>query len=298
MIGGTGFVGQSLAAGWRNSGRPLRYLVHRRSPSWLTGSAIDVRQVDLEDEDSIAENVAGSSAVINLLRPLGDGWYPSLLGRMAPVLRQAGVVRYVHTSSIDIFSGSTEQWVNEGTPPKPRTDYEREHVACEQIVTGTFDEPIILRLGAVFGPSGRNIVSFADEIASRRNVKIVLRRLLNGARRMHLVSAETVTRALAFMTLQERPAPYQVFLVTDDAFEENNFRFVQDVLADAYGRPDLKSIPSLPQPLLKATLVLRGKTPAVAGRRFSPNRLHALGFENSDFPNALRAYAAYLAERS
>src|SRR5690606_21486101 len=112
----------------------------------------------------------------------------------------------------------------------------------------------VLRLGAVFGAGGRNVVGFAKEMRHAPGWKLALRRALYGDRRMHLVSVETVADALVRAALAPAPLGSQVVLVTEDAAPDNNFAYVQDCLAEAFGRAALKSVPVLPRICLRLAL--------------------------------------------
>lgn len=296
VLGGTGFVGEALARWWRQADRPLTFLVHRSRPGWLDELDLNHVEVDLGDVSSIRKAIGDSHTVINLLRPLGDGWYPKVLDVVLPALQSASVVRCVHASSIDVYSGSSEAQVTAATPAAPRTAYEIEHVDAEHRICKLFAEPSILRLGAVFGPGGKNIVALATEMANSPRYKLILRRALYGSRRMHLVSLTTVCGAIEAATLADQPGV--LVNVTDDSYEQNNFGVIQDMLARSFGREGLAGIPSAPAFVLDLALRLRGLSPVVARRRFSSDGLDRLGSMRGDFITEIEHYAQYLALQS
>lgn len=296
VLGGTGFVGEALARCWPLDERPLTYLVHRSSPGWLDELGVTHTAVDLSNTSSVASAVRGASTVVNLLRPLGDGWYPKVLDVVLPAMEASGVVRCVHASSIDVYSGSTETKVTTSTAPAARNAYEREHVDAEKKIGSLFAEPVILRLGAVFGPGGKNIVSLAEEMASLQLGRLFVKRALYGRRRMHLVSLPTVCGAIKSAALSG--AADAVINVTDDEVEENNFGFVQDTLAASFGRRPFSGMPSAPGIILDLVLGLRGLSPALARRRFDSDGLDRLQSPRGDFVKELKHYAHYLSQRS
>lgn len=297
VLGGTGFIGNVLAEGWPPR-RPLRYLVHRSRPSWLGTARVEIRQVALDDPAAVLDALRGSEVLINLLRPDGSGWYPDTMRRLQPIFRESGIRRCIHASSIDIYAGTDATFIDEETPSRPLSPYEVEHCAAETILAAAFPETIILRLGAVFGPGGRNIVSFAKEMKHAPHWKLALRRALYGERRMHLVSVQTVCEALIQLALQGQALAMQMILITDDADPNNNFAFVQDRLAEAFGRQPLRGVPVLPARFLRLALRLRGLPGRGIQRRFSSERARKLGLRQSGFGDALCAYARYLATRA
>lgn len=294
VLGGSGLVGEALARRWR-SDRPLLYLVHRSQPEWLNGLGVAHRHVDLESIDSIVEAAEGAGTAINLLRPVGDGWYPRTLRTILPSLKKASVSHFVQASSIDVYNGSSVTYASSTTPVAPRSAYELEHVEAEALVANAFDHHLVLRLGAVFGPGGKNLVSLARDMAHAPYAKLALRRALYGARRMHLVSLATVCAALEAASAFAHEGEHPVFNITDDTEEHNNFAFVQDGLARHMGRSGLSSVPQFPAPILGLALRARGLSPAIARRRFQDDTLR-LGAVRSDFVAQFEAYATLLAD--
>src|ERR1700687_3553586 len=103
VVGGTGFIGRALIERWPISQRfQLRVLVHRSRPQWLEACGVEVTPIDLAAQ-GFAPALSGCAVLINLLRSHGDGWLKEVMERLVPTLIQAGVRRYVHCSSIDVY---------------------------------------------------------------------------------------------------------------------------------------------------------------------------------------------------
>ncbi|MER8849231.1 MULTISPECIES: NAD-dependent epimerase/dehydratase family protein [Mesorhizobium] len=297
VLGGTGFVGQAFARGWANaSARPSRYLLHRSRPRWLNSGETEIQHVDINDAAQVLDALRGHDVLINLLRPDGSGWYRSVVENLRPSFQESGITRCIHASSIDVYSGVEERHVREDTRPQPLAAYEREHLAVESLIRDSFPETIVLRFGAVFGPGGRNLVSLAEEMRHAPSWKIALRRSLYGARRMHLVSVETAAGSLVHLALHRNPLGSQLVLVTDDHDPNNNFAFVQDRLAAAFGRSIQGLGGTAPKSLLKFLLRSRGLPSQSIDRRFSHERAVELGLPSEAFPDRLEKYAVQLAE--
>ncbi|RUY28899.1 MULTISPECIES: NAD-dependent epimerase/dehydratase family protein [unclassified Mesorhizobium] len=296
VLGGTGFVGEALARQLANTALPpSRFIVHRSQPEWLDVVGVEVKKVDLSDSAEVLAALRGHDILINLLRPDGTGWYPTLMRSLQPTFRETGISRCLHASSIDVYAGVLERQIDEGTLPCPLSAYEQEHLIAEEILTGSFSETIVLRLGAIFGSGGRNLVSLAEEMKQAPSWKIALRRVLYGERRMHLVSVETVAQALVKLAFDRKIHGSQIVLVTDDSDPNNNFAFVQDRFAQAFGREFPKFGPTSPRFFLRFLLRLRGLPAQAIDRRFSAIRATELGLVSEAFTSRLDNYASDLA---
>ncbi|WP_204289323.1 hypothetical protein, partial [Serratia marcescens] len=86
-------------------------------------------------------------------------------------------------------------------------------------------------------PGGRNLQAIANEVEKAPAWRLAARRSLNGSRRLHLVSLETVVQTMIQLTNADAPPPR--LIVTDDAAPENNFADVQDLLIRVFRRPDV-----------------------------------------------------------
>ncbi|PPQ14330.1 hypothetical protein CV770_37485 [Bradyrhizobium sp. AC87j1] len=295
VLGGTGFVGRVLAETWPAAQRCPRYLVHRSLPDWLLGSGNRIQRVNLDDPADVRRALTGSNVLINLLRADGQGWYPDLLRRLSQSFAKAGLRRCVHASTIDVYAGSATNPIDEETPVWPLSSYEKEHCEAERIIAAAFPEAAILRLGAVFGPGGRNVVRFGREMADASITKLALRRALYGERRMHLVSVFLVAHALAQFAVDARIHGTTRVLLTQDDHPDNNFAFLQDVLAESFGRQSLRKVPTLPRLTLRLALSLRGLPSQAVERRFSVQKAKRFGLITEGFSEALQNYARMLA---
>ncbi|MFF5867966.1 NAD-dependent epimerase/dehydratase family protein [Pseudomonas sp. NPDC012596] len=303
VLGGTGFVGRHLLeARSELAGFDLVYAVHRSEPDWLLEADVRVERFDVNDPASLTPILGPGCTVLNLLRPDGSGWFEPAIVNILQACGQSRVKRYVHVSSIDVFGAAADDEVDANTRIDPRTPYEREHAAAEAVVravqAGLF-EVVVLRLGAVFGEGGLNIVSFVNEVSQAPAWKLALRRVLYGSRRMHLVSVQKVAQTLAFVAQVPAVRQGEVVLVTDDAAAENNFGYLQDELMRAFGRSSIRYLPHLPQSVLGLLLRLRNISNANPMRRFREARLAEWGQPaTADFKQQLHRYIEMLKEQA
>lgn len=300
VIGGTGFVGHHLLDALSGSGSPFEiiFAVHRNEPDWLKNSSMRVQRFDVENSASLQQMLTPGCTVLNLLRPDGSGWFLPAIENVLVACRAAAIKRYIHVSSIDVFGASPDSICTSSSPIVPVTPYEREHAAGEAIARAVPDqhfEALVLRLGAVFGVGGLNIVSFVNEVSKAPHWKLALRRSLYGARRMHLVSVEKVVEVLIFMTTAEPIVQGEVIVVTEDFAPDNNFAYLQDSLMKAFGRPVFSRVPYLPPSILRYVLSARKVSNSDPMRRFRDDRLAELGMvDKALFNSRLNSYIGHL----
>lgn len=299
VIGGSGFVGRHfLGVCDALDCTEIIYAIHRTQPEWLSNPKVQVARFDVDEPATLAAILVPGCTVINLLRPDGSGWFESGITNVLKACEQSRIKRYLHVSSIDVFGAAPDAVVDANTRLDPRTPYEREHAAAEALaraVPAASFEVVVLRLGAVFGDGGMNIISFVREVSSAPVWKLALRRVLYGPRRMHLVSVEKVAQTLAFVAKVPEIRHTEVVLVTDDAAPENNFGYLQDALMQAFGRPSISYLPHLPQAMLGLLLRLRRISNANPMRRFSERRLAEWQQPGTaEFKQQLQCYIALL----
>ncbi len=295
VVGGSGFVGRHfLKVIGDLSEYQVVFAIHRTEPEWLASAPVQRVNFDIDDSASLRKVLPEGCTVINLLRPDGSGWFEAGIRNVLHACANARVKRYIHVSSIDVFGAAEEAVVSASTPIKPRTPYELEHAAAEALVKevkSAVMEVVVLRLGAVFGEGGLNIVSFVEEVHGAPLWKLALRRLLYGKRRMHLVSVGKVVRTLAFFVTLPTVTQGAVVLVTDDASPENNFAYLQDEMMRAFQRSTISYVPHVPLALLGFLLKMRGISNSNPMRRFDEPRLEKWGQHTvCDFKQQLHSY--------
>lgn len=142
------FFGEHVFASARNN--PALRLV-RDDVRWFDGSL-------LEGHDAVIDMAALSNDPAGALDP----WKTfdiNYLGRVrvARLAREAGVARYVLTSSCSVY-GFRDGFLDESAPPNPLTAYARANVMAEgdtlPLGTATFC-PTAVRLATLYGLSGR-----------------------------------------------------------------------------------------------------------------------------------------------
>ena len=166
VTGATGKVGNALAASLLDRGDEVRVLVRdpERAASVLP-SNVEVAKGDATDASSLPPAVAGCELVFNAMG-LPEQWFPDDgifdrvnavgSGDLARAAREAGVRRFIHTSTNDVFHADRGAAFDESEVadyPKG-TAYERSKQEAERRVLAQRDgmEVVITNPTAVYGP--------------------------------------------------------------------------------------------------------------------------------------------------
>ncbi len=130
-----------------------------RSPQWIRK---DIRQIDVGD-------LRGVDAVIHLAElsndPLGQ-LNPEITFeinhrgslRLAKLCKEAGVPRFVYSSSCSVYGLGSDDYRTEESETDPQTAYAKCKVLVERDVSSLADDhfsPVFLRNGTAYGPSPR-----------------------------------------------------------------------------------------------------------------------------------------------
>jgi nucleoside-diphosphate-sugar epimerase len=170
VTGATGKVGNALARALLDRGEEVRALVRdpERAAPLLPGG-VELVRGDATDAASMDPAVAGCELVFNAMG-LPEQWFADegIFGRvnavgsgdLAAAARRAGVRRFVHTSTNDVFHADQGAAFDESefaTYPKG-TAYERSKQEAERRVLGQRDgmEVVVLNPTGVYGPGPSN----------------------------------------------------------------------------------------------------------------------------------------------
>ena len=119
----------------------------------------DLESRDLQQFDAVVHLAALSNDPIgNLNRQWTEEINCQASIRLAELAKQAGVERFLFSSSCIMYGNSTAAVVTEDSPLDPQTDYARSKVASEQAIARLAGEgfsPTFMRNGTVYGSSPR-----------------------------------------------------------------------------------------------------------------------------------------------
>ena len=169
LTGHLGYLGSILAARLIEAGHEVTGLDagYFDAPPFLGARARLASELRMDLRDVEPADLAGHDAVVHLAAlsndPIGnlnEEWTREINTRasvrLAAAARQAGVARFVFSSSCIMYGAANETGVNEESPLVPRTAYARSKVEAERgiaaLVTPDFS-PVFLRNGTVYGAS-------------------------------------------------------------------------------------------------------------------------------------------------
>jgi nucleoside-diphosphate-sugar epimerase len=311
ITGGTGFVGQRLAAAYLARGATVRILSRRRGdqrPS-MPG-AVEWHEGDLgQDAAAMARFADGADVLQHCageLRAADAMARTNLEGTRKLLDAAAGRVgRWIQLSSVGVYGPRQDGLVTEETPFAPRGPYEETKAQAEEVVRQAHlagrVQATVLRPSIVFGPG-------MASGALRQWTRMIRRQLffyIGPAGAMtHYVPVESVVEALVLCG--EHPAaPGSAYNLSEDVPIETFVGW----MADACGvRPPWLRVPVLPVELAARLLggipgfpLNPGRMAALTGRaRYSKARIETeLGFRPStNLETALRAMVQATLERT
>lgn len=287
VIGGTGFIGKYLVDFLVGSDQVSRVrLLSRRGGGETKSAKAEIIRGDVFDKTSLLELIVDDAIVVNLAYLMDGGQDKNLelICNVIDVCRKRKVRKLIHVSTAVVAGRVGDSLVLEESLVRPFSEYDKTKLMVEHAILNSDAafEKIILRPTAVFGAEGKNLVQLANDLCFGSKIKNYLKSCLYGKRTMNLVSVENVVSALAFLIHTERYIGNQTFIVADDDAPSNNYIGVERILMCALGINDY-SVPRvlLPRVFLRIVLMLAGKSNIDANRRYSTEKLEALGWVRS-----------------
>jgi nucleoside-diphosphate-sugar epimerase len=182
VTGARGYIGSALAPLLQEQGRDVRHV--SRTPREGTWIAADLRAIDdwarlLEGADAVVHLSARTDLRAAEADPAGDAIINiDPVRRLIDAARLAGTrPRVVYASAVTIVGPEHENPVDECTPDRPCSVYDRHKLACETLLREATAEGVLnacsLRLANVYGP-GHSIN------ANRGILNMMMRRALRG----------------------------------------------------------------------------------------------------------------------
>jgi nucleoside-diphosphate-sugar epimerase len=305
VTGATGFIGGHLLARLTTMApSPIIRCLSRRPPALADSAANQAAfiQGDLLDPSALRKLLVPGATVLNLAflsdRPGDENLRAAT--ELADACVRARARRLIHLSTATVVGCEPTNLVDEATACNPVTGYEKVKLGIENALLRTGGralEVAVLRPTAVFGRGGKNLVKLGRDLVSRSALARYLTSCFQGDRTMNLVSVEVVVEAIHLLATTPKAIGSQIYLVSDDETDSNNYRAVEDVFLRAFGRSPYP-LPVMPLPSLaqRAAFVLLGRSNTNPRRRYSCAKLMALGLVKPlDFRTAIDAYARHLA---
>ena len=226
VTGATGNVGNAIARALVEQSRPVRALV--RDPGRardLLPAAVELARGDVTDPGSVAAAMADVGTVYHAAG-LPEQWLPDPdtftrvnvggTRTLVEASRDAGVARFVYTSTIDVFAWRPGEPFDEAVldPAPKHTHYERSKQAADRLVQEAVDggfPAVFLHPSAVYGTSPTTSPGVNDLLC--RLVKGEIPMLLPGT--MPLVFADGVARG---HLAAEQAAPGSRYILSESVW--------------------------------------------------------------------------------
>ncbi len=219
ITGHNGYVGSVMAAKFAQAGHYVLGLdTHYYSQCTLAawgkeppGILKDIRDVDARDLEGMDAVVHLAALSNDPIGNLNEAWTEEINFqaslRLAQAAKQAGVRRFLFSSSCIMYGMSEAAVVNENSPLDPRTAYARSKVRAERAIAELADSnfsPVFLRNGTIYGLSPRMrfdtvLNNFMGEAVTSGTVTVHS----DGKPWRPVVHVEDVARA--FLTVLEAP---------------------------------------------------------------------------------------------
>jgi nucleoside-diphosphate-sugar epimerase len=299
ITGATGFLGKHLIRQLASNVRSVRCLSRKKQPptafiEWIIG--------DLNEERTLQNLIVKDSIVVNLAFDAAATRNSTLIAArsLGQACVKAHAQRLVHVSTATVVGRARGNMVDETTPCAPISLYEQTKLEFEDVLLAETMNKLcatVIRPTATFGEGGQNLIRLSRQVALGNLVQRRLLAYLHGKRCMNLVAVENVVQAISHLAMAPANVSQGVFVVSDDDAENNNYAYVESRLAKAFGRVLPGAIgASLPAPMLRLLLRMRGRSNSNPYRRYSCKKLLATGFTRPvTFEYALDDYAVFLA---
>lgn len=303
VIGGTGFIGKYLVDFLVGSDQVERVRLLSRTGGKVKSEKVEIIRGDVFDKPSLRDLIIEGAIVVNLAYLAGadQGRNLDLIRNIVEVCQEKQIRKFIHVSTA-VVAGRTEvSRVTEESAVRPFSEYDKTKMLVEQEVANSAAsfQSIILRPTAVFGPEGKNLIQLASNLVLSNFFKNYLKSCLYGDRTMNLVSVENVVSALGFLIFIDKDLGRQAYIVADDDASGNNYSGVERVLMRSLGVSNYP-IPRvvLPRIFLRWVLTLFGKSNVDANRRYSSEKLEALGWVKAqDFEYRVKRFAEWYKNR-
>jgi nucleoside-diphosphate-sugar epimerase len=222
VTGATGLVGSAVARGLLAQKHPVRVFVRDVARARaLFGWRVEIAAGDLRDSGSLRRACAGMNDVYHVAGAVdihrhasAEMWETNVEGthRVLEAARDAGVSRFVYTSSVSVYGDRLPVGLAEDGPLTPAGIYGASKVEAERLVREAAAGGLratIIRPCIVYGPGDRYFIPAAAQV-----MRLPVLPLPDGGRHLvDLVHADDV--AAAHQLVMEAGHPGEAYNVTD-----------------------------------------------------------------------------------
>jgi len=277
VIGARGLIGSRVIELLIESGWQVRALV--REEGWRSELSMEVVQGDLTNRSDLERLVEGVDAVFSCAGELHDPLKMDAVNKEAPALlagiaRDAGVQFFCHISSAGVVGPVRDEWIDESTPCRPDSHYEKSkwqgELALQTLNAGQM-RICQLRPTNVFDVSSPGIL----RLASRSLLEVMPYLFFKGSECAHLIHAQEVAAAAFYLCQNE--SCHGIYFIGYDEDARNTVKSVIHLARGKMGKSSLSAL-SLPVaiPYYLRSLI-RGQS-LHGGSRFSSAKLLRSGY--------------------
>jgi nucleoside-diphosphate-sugar epimerase len=279
VTGASGLIGRRIVQRLLTLGYEVRVLSRKKE---LTISQVTLFCGGLEDEAVLADFLRGAHLLFHCAAELQDQsrmWEVNVAGteRLLRLAAQEGIEYLCHLSSAGVVGKTRQLWVDEETPCRPQSPYERSKWEAEKLAArmGGGSRTVILRPTNVIGPGQPGALGLPGRAAWADRLKV----WVTGGECAHIVHAEDVAAAAVFFITY--PLSVQVFLVSCDHEPLNTMAGLWTLYHACRDHRPLDGLkPAAHLPLVIPYLLrrLRGRGSNRGDVRYASQRLLATGF--------------------
>jgi nucleoside-diphosphate-sugar epimerase len=253
VTGATGLVGSHLVERLLERGDRVRALVRSTSRADFLGEwSVQLFCGGLADRAALRDAVQGAEVVYHCAArpPLGGSaqefYRDNVEGteNLLDAAWEAGVERFVHVSTVDVYGYTHHDGADERTPLRPDGLYSWSKIEAERVAMRYYEKhglPVsVVRPCLIYGPRDRHLLPSVLSLVGRKLAPLVA----GGRVLLDMVYVGDVADALV-LAATERVAVGQAYNITDGA--RRTLRGVIEAFAQAAGRrPRYVHIPYAP----------------------------------------------------
>jgi len=220
VTGGTGYTGSRLVARLRARGHEVTALARAAARRPPTDAAVAWVEGDLSNREALTRLVQGADAVAHVAavyRTAGhpDAYYRDVnvggTERLLEAAAEAGVRRFVHTSTVGVHGSVRHPPADESAPFEPGDIYQETKAEAETLALRFHRERglpvVVVRPGAIYGPGETRLRKLFRAIARGRYAVVG-----SGRPHYHLVYIEDLLDGYE-LALTHADAPGEAFIV-------------------------------------------------------------------------------------
>lgn len=285
IIGISGFLGRNLISTLlQDKSYRVRVLSRTGTFDPSVSKGLEVVRGDLLSLGSLQGLFEPGCIVINLAYLWGSGEGLNLLAmrNLVSECKRVGIQRMIHISTAAVSGRTGASNVDEQAMCSPIGEYGLVKLRIESFLRETCKhsfELAILRPTSIFGAGGEPLTKLAKDLLSGPRFSNYLKSCLFGTRRMNLVHLDNVLAAIIFLMNYKVNFSGDIFIVSDDDEDNNNFQYVEQFLMHSFGIPQYLIPPiHLPLVVLRLLLILLGRNNVNPCCNYNMEKLLNLGF--------------------